>query len=138
MISEAGVMSNPASRGNPCLLRPTMMERRARSFMSITRFPRDFAFVDVQCVEEHGVVNDGADEVVRGGDGVEVPRKVHVDFLHRRQGALSAAGGAALAAGKTGPMEGWRSARQAFLPMAWSPCARPMDTVVFPSPEGVG
>lgn len=35
-------------------------------------------------------------------------------------------------------MEGWRSARQAFLPMAWSPCARPMDTVVFPSPEGVG
>ena len=39
---------------------------------------------------------------------------------------------------KTGPMEGWRSARQAFLPMAWSPCARPMDTVVFPSPEGVG
>lgn len=35
-------------------------------------------------------------------------------------------------------MEGCRSARQAFLPMACNPCARPMETVVFPSPEGVG
>ena len=60
--------------------------------------PRDFAFVNVQRVEEHGVVNDGADQVVGGRDGMEVSREVHVDFIRRRQGAFTAAGGTALAA----------------------------------------
>lgn len=60
--------------------------------------PYDFAFVNVQRVEEHGVINDGADEVVGGCNGVEVPCEMHVDFLCRRQGAFAASGSSALAA----------------------------------------
>ena len=38
----------------------------------------------------------------------------------------------------TGPSEGSRSARHTFLPSFFMPSARPMDTVVLPSPAGVG
>ena len=38
----------------------------------------------------------------------------------------------------TGPKEGSRSATTTFLPMRFSPSARPMVVVVLPSPAGEG
>ena len=39
---------------------------------------------------------------------------------------------------KTGPSEGSLSAATAFLPSLLIACERPIETVVFPSPAGVG
>ena len=39
---------------------------------------------------------------------------------------------------KTGPIDGWRSASAACLPIRCSPWASPIEVVVFPSPAGVG
>ena len=39
---------------------------------------------------------------------------------------------------KTGPIDGCRSASAARSPIVRKPCASPIETVVFPSPAGVG
>ena len=39
---------------------------------------------------------------------------------------------------KVGPIEGWRMAMVAFLPMWLKPWPRPTVVVVLPSPSGVG
>jgi hypothetical protein len=39
---------------------------------------------------------------------------------------------------KTGPIEAWRTATVAVLPMCLKACPRPTVVVVFPSPKGVG
>ena len=137
MISEAGVISKPVSRGNPCLLSPTMMERRERSFMSMTRFHMTlrssmFSVWKNMALSMMALMRLWADVMAW-----KSPVKCML---------ISSAGVRELLPPpvapplrpNTGPMEGCRSARQTFLPMACNPCAKPMETVVLPSPDGVG
>ena len=79
-------MSKPLSCGMLLLVppRPTMMSRRARSFMSTTRFQMIRRGIDVEFVSLVDVVVDhGGQEVVRQFDGVEIAGEVQVDVLHR-------------------------------------------------------
>ena len=74
---------------------------------------------------------------MRGGDRVEIPvncRLIASDGSNR----LAPPPVAPPLRPKTGPIDGCRSARTALWPIFLSPCARPIDVVVFPSPAGVG
>jgi hypothetical protein len=85
MISEATTMSKPSSRGKPLPGPPRehTMSRRARSFISTTRFqvmrrtstPSSFAVVDM-------VVQECRQQVVGQRDRVEIAGEVEVDVLH--------------------------------------------------------
>ena len=56
--------------------------------------PEDFLELDLTLVA--GVVDQSGEEVVGGGDGVEVAREVQVDGFHRKDLRVAAAGSAAL------------------------------------------
>ena len=99
MTSLAAVMSKPVSRATPSSRAPSPMTtlRSARSLTSSTRrhvmlrtsMPSVVAVVQV-------VVDHRREQVVRGGDGVEVAGEVQVEPLHRHDLAVAAAGRAAL------------------------------------------
>ena len=87
---------------------------------------------------EHARVNGGGHQVVGGGDGVDVAGEMEIEFFHRDDLAVAAAGRAALDA-EGGALAGWRMQVNTFLPRcaprAW---LRPTVVVVLPSPSGVG
>jgi hypothetical protein len=98
MISEATVMSKPASRGKPLATPPSeqTISRKARSFMSMTRrqATRRWSMQAVAPVDV--IVDERGEQIVRRGDGVEVAGEVEVDVFHRHDLGIAAAGGAAL------------------------------------------
>ena len=61
-------------------------------------FPEDAVWGEGGGAVLDGVVEDGGEEIVGGGDGVEVAGEVEVDGLGGLDGAAAAAGGAAFAA----------------------------------------
>ena len=83
------------------------------------------------------VVEDGCQQVVRRGDGVEVPGEVQVEQLHGDDLAVAAPAAPPLIP-NVGPIDGWRMAIVAFLPMWRKAWPNPTVVVVFPSPSGVG
>ena len=99
MISLPGTMTKRSSRTGPALMPPrlTIMERSARSFMSIVRgqvmrrgsMPRALPWC-------RWLSSIARQQVVRRGDGVEVAREVQVDLVHRDDLGVAATGGAAL------------------------------------------
>ena len=117
--------------------RPRTIFREARSFMSSAPLPDDVAGVERGVAEVEAVVDRRGEQVVRGGDRVEVAGELEVDRVRRLDPARPAAGRPPLRP-KTGPIDGCLSAIAAFLPILRSPCASPIDVVVFPSPAGVG
>ncbi len=87
-------------------------------------------------VEPAGV--DGrCHQVVGDGHGVDIAGQVEVEFLHRDDLRIPAAGGPPLIP-KVGPMEGWRIQVKTGLPRAVKPWESPMVVMVLPSPSGVG
>ncbi len=139
MTSLAAVMSNPDSRGTPSAgpPRPMTMFRRARSFMSSARFQRTRRGSSSGVAEVEAVVDRRGEQVVGGGDRVEVAGELEVDRV--RPGTTAAPPPVAPPLRpKTGPIDGCRSARHARLPIRARPWARPIEVVVFPSPAGVG
>ena len=100
MTSLAAVMSKPDSRGTPWPgpPRPITIRRRARSFMSSARFQRTRRALESGLAEVQPVVDRGGQEVVGGGDGVEVAGELEVDLIRRGQAAGPAAGRPPLAA----------------------------------------
>ncbi len=128
---EPGLARDPL-RGPP---RPMTIWRRARSFMSSARFQRR-AGVEPRAFPEVEVVVDLAASrlwaaviawkspvnwrlMCSTGITIERPPPVAPPFRP-----------------KTGPIDGWRRARQGRLPIRASPWARPIEIVVFPSPAG--
>ena len=100
MTSLAAVMSKPDSRGTPCELaaqadddvpqRPVVHVQGA--------LPEDAGRVEVDVAEVEPVVDRRGQQVVRGGDRVEVAGELEVDRVRRLDAAGAAAGGAPLAA----------------------------------------
>src|ERR1700731_4484658 len=93
ITSEATVMSKPSSRGKPLATPPSedTIERRARSFMSITR--RHAPLIDAERITPIDVVvEERGEQIVGRGDGVEVAGEVEIDVLHRHDLGVAAAG----------------------------------------------
>ena len=83
------------------------------------------------------VVEQRGEQVVGGGDGVEVAGEVEVDVAARDDDRLPPPVAPPFRP-KVGPSDGSRSARQTRCPIFASPWARPMEVVVLPSPASVG
>ena len=138
ITSEATVMSKPSSRGKPFETPPSELtiERRARSFMSSTRFQVDAAAVDAEAVAPVDVIVDQRrKQIVRRRDGVEVAGEMQVDVFHRHDLGIAAAGRAALHA-EAWPERGLAKAAHGLLadaieavrrgrPSSWSCLRRP-------------
>ena len=140
MTSEAAVMLKPLSRGTPPALPPSPITsvRRARSFMSITRFqtivrgssPTRF----LRC---KSLSISAASRLLAFSTAAKSPVKCKL---------ISSIGttwerpppAAPPLMPNTGPSEGSRSAAAARSPMRLRPSVRPTVTVVLPSPAGVG
>ena len=139
MISEAGVMSNPLSRGTPSVRppRPMTMFRNARSFISIVRRQvirrGSMPSVLPWCTWLSSMAASRLCAAVMAwkspvkcrlissdGSNVALPPPVAPPFIP-----------------KTGPSDGSRVHERAFFPMLKSVCARPTVTVVLPSPADV-
>ena len=97
--------------------------------------PEDVPRVERGVAEVEPVVDRRGQQVVGGGDRVEVAGELEVDRVRRLEPARAAAGRPPLRP-KTGPIDGCRSASADRLPILRSPCARPIEIVVFPSPAG--
>ena len=68
--------------------------------------PGDAAHIDVERIALLDVVvNDGRQQIVRRRDGMEIPREMQVDVLHRHDLGITAAGRTALEA--EAGAEGW-------------------------------
>ena len=140
MTSDAAVMLNPLSRGTPPALppRPITRLRRARSFMSITRFQtmvrgsRPTRFLRCKSLSMRA-----ASRLLAFSTAAKSPVKCKL---------MSSIGitcdrpppAAPPLMPKTGPSEGSRSAAAARRPMRFKPSVKPTVTVVLPSPAGVG
>ena len=140
MISEATVMSNPLSRitPSPFLPRPTMMWRRERSFISITRFHTIF-FVTISsafpwwmwlssiaanrlCAEVMAWKSPVKCRLISSiGTTWEYPPPAAPPLMP-----------------KHGPRDGSLSVVMVFFPSLFSAIDSPTFVVVFPSPAGVG
>ena len=141
ITSEAAVISNPVSLGIPEAVppKPTMMWRKERSFISITRFqvtvrgsiPREVVLLcmllSIKAASKLCAFSTALKSPVKCrlissiGSTWEYPPPVAPPLIP-----------------KTGPKEGSRSTTVVFLPMRFKPSVRPIETVVFPSPAGVG
>ena len=118
--------------------RPVTMWRRARSLTSRTRGQVSGALVDVEIVAVVQVVVDHRrQEVVGGGDGVEVAGQVQVHPLGRQDAGAPGASGSALDA-EGGAHGRLAQSQDCLLAQAGKPWASPMAVVVLPSPKGVG
>ena len=92
-------MSNPVSRGMPCVGPPEARDHVSQvAVVHVERpAPRDPVRVDAALVAVEDVpVDERREHVVRGRDGVEVAREVEVQVLHRHDLGEPAARGAAL------------------------------------------
>ena len=92
-------MSKPSSRGKPLATPPSEDDDRAeRPFVHVDRAtPGDAAAVDAERIAPVDVVVDQrAEQIVGGADGMEVAGKVQIDVFHRHHLGVAAAGGAAL------------------------------------------
>ncbi len=141
MTSLAAVMSKPDSRGIPPWPgppRPMTILRRARSFMSSARFQKTRPGSSVGVAEVEPVVDRGGQQVMSGGDRVEVAGELEVDLVRRGEPASPAAGRPSFAAEDRPHRRLPQGEHGGFLPILRSPCARPIEVVVFPSPAGVG
>ena len=99
MTSEATVMSKPASRGKPLATPPSEHDDLAqRAVVHVhDAAPDDAADVDALLVAPVDVVVDQRrEQIVRGGDGVEVAGEMQVHVLHRHDLRIAAAGRTAL------------------------------------------
>ena len=108
MISEATVMSKPASRGKPLAAPPSEQTiERKRPVVHVQHpAPAHPARVQIPRVAPVDVVVDhGGQEIVRRGDGVEVAGEMQVDVLHGHHLGVAAAGRAPLHA-EAGPERG--------------------------------
>ena len=141
MISDAAVMLNPPSRGTPPFLppNPSTIWRRARSFMSMTRFQemvrgsrRKDRFLDCKLLSINAASRLLAFSTAEKspvkwrlmssmGMTCECPPPVAPPLMP-----------------KTGPNDGSRRAAALFNPIWAKPSVKPTVTVVFPSPAGVG
>ena len=136
MTSEAAVMSNPVLRsvGLPVLVRRW---RSARSFMSMTRFQSTPSGFRRQFPLKSSLSMTAESRLFALVMAWKSPLKCRL---------IDCAGCTVLLPPpvapplrpKTGPIDGWRSARATFCPIFFKPCDRPMETVVLPSPAGVG
>ena len=99
--------------------------------------PQHLGRVELEIAEMDVIVDRRGQQVVGGGDRVEIAGELEVDRVRGLDLAGPAAGRPPLRP-KTGPIDGCRSARAARLPIRRSPWARPIDVVVLPSPAGVG
>ena len=100
--------------------------------------PGDGALVDVELIAVVQVVVDHRrQEVVGGGDGVEVAGQVQVHPLGRQDAGTPGAAGSALDA-EGGPHGRLTQSEDCRSPRRVSPWANPMAVVVLPSPKGVG
>ena len=141
IISDAAVMSKPVSRGIPELVppNPTMMWRKERSFMSITLFqvmvrgsrPREevllCTLLSIKAANKLWAFSIALKSPVKWrlissiGRTCEYPPPVAPPLIPN-----------------TGPKEGSRSTTVVFLPIRFNPSVSPIETVVLPSPAGVG
>ena len=141
IISEAGVMLKPSSRGTPWVAppKPTTIWRSARSFISITRFQTTVrGSMPIECVLLWILLSmTAANRLLAFSIAEKSPVKCKL---------MSSIGttceypppAAPPLIPKTGPNDGSRNTAIAFLPILLSPSVRPMLTVVLPSPAGVG
>ena len=86
---------------------------------------------------KNGIVHDGGKQIVRAFHCWKVVGKMEINVIDRMNAGKSAAGSPAFDA-ETGPSDGSLKATMVDLPILARACASPMDTVVFPSPAGVG
>ena len=133
-------MSKPSLRGMPLLLppRPVKMSRSWRSFMSMQRrhtTRRGSMFSALPCWMWLSTI--AASRLLAAVMACRSPVKWR---LMSSIGMICAQPPPAAPplTPKTGPRDGSRSASTAFLPRRRSASARPMETVVLPSPAGVG
>ena len=93
------MISKPASRGKPLATPPSeTIDLAQRPVVHVhDAAPHHPADVDAELVAPVDVVVDqGGEQIVRRGDGVEVAGEVEVHVLHRHHLRVAAAGGAAL------------------------------------------
>ena len=141
MISDAAVMSKPVSLGIPEVVppRPTIILLRERSFISITRFqemvlgsspsPLVLLWISLSITAANRLCAFSMAEkspvkcrlMSSMGSTCEYPPPVAPPLIPN-----------------TGPRDGSRSTTVVFFPSLFNPSERPMETVVFPSPAGVG
>ena len=141
MISEAAVISNPVSRGTPKPLppRPTTTFRKARSFMSNTRFQATVrgSMPSVRDLLCKLLSINAASRLCAFSIAAKSPVKCKL---------ISSIGStcdqpppaAPPLMPNTGPNEGSRRTTVVCLPIRFMPCVKPIDIVVLPSPAGVG
>ena len=141
ITSDAAVMLNPSSRMIPLPLPPTpmMIWRRARSFMSITRFHTTvrgsissswfFSWILLSI--------SAAKRLLAFSIAEKSPVKCRLISTIGITWEYPPPAAPPLIP-KTGPREGSRKATPAFFPILFNPSHKPIETVVFPSPAGVG
>ena len=139
MTSLAAVMSKPDSRGTPWPgpPRPMTIRRRARSLTSSARFQRTCRASSVVSPKWSRLSIAAASRLCAAVIAWKSPvnwRLIVFDGSSR----LAPPPVAPPLRPKTGPIDGCRSASAERRPIFRRPCARPIETVVFPSPAGVG
>ena len=135
------MITNRSSRAGPPLIppSPTMMERSARSFMSMVRgqVMRRVSSLERVAVMQMRVEHRG-EKIVRAGNRMEVAREMQVDVLHRDHLRIPAP--AAPPSRRTPDPATARGCRE-WRPDAEAsgvPASAPTVTVDFPSPPAVG
>ena len=134
-------MSNPVWRTTPSSLPPSPIDDVAqRPVVDVEHPPPgDVVQVEAELVAlVEVVVEHRRQQVVGGGDGVEVAGEVEVEQLHRDHLAVAAAGGAALDAERRAHRRLAQGDHRPFLPMCFIAWPSPTVVVVLPSPSGVG
>ena len=139
MTSLAAVMSKPLSRGMPWGRppRPITMCRRARSFMSRTRFQRTLVGSRWNSRKWMRLSIAAASRLWAAVIAWKSPVNWRL-IVFEGSTLLAPPPVAPPLRPKTGPIDGCRSATATRLPIRRRPWARPIDVVVFPSPAGVG
>ena len=133
-------MLNPSSLTTPFLSPiPMTIWRRARSFISITRFQTMvFGSMFRLCFLLCKLLSINAERRLFAFSTAEKsPVKCRLISAIGITWAYPPPAAPPLLP-KTGPKLGSRSTKTAFLPILFSPSQSPTETVVFPSPAGVG
>ena len=140
MTSEATTMSKPSSRGTPLAVppRPTTIWRKARSFMSMTRF-QAMRRVSIFKVLPWWIwlSNMAASRLCANPMAPKSPVKCRLMSSMGTTCAMPPPVAPPFMP-NTGPSEGSRKQIKLFLPILQSASPRPTVVVVLPSPAGVG
>ena len=141
ITSEAAVILNPSCLGTPFDVppRPIVISRKALSFISITRFQRIvrgsifkllallWMLLSIKAAKKLFAFSTALKSPVKCklissiGTTCEYPPPAAPPFIP-----------------KTGPKEGSLKTTVACFPILFNPSVKPIETVVFPSPAGVG